>query len=73
MKRILEEMNGIPCVPIVAEYYALPDTLEELREFVDSDTSVVDGEIREGIVFRSYDGSRSFKCVSPTYLMKYHQ
>ena len=73
MKWILEEMNGIPCVPIVAEFYALPDTLEELREFVDSDTSVIDGEIREGIVFRSYDGSRSFKCVSPTYLMKYHQ
>lgn len=73
MKWILEEMNGIPCVPIVAEFYALPDTLEELREFVDSDTSVIDGEIREGIVFRSYDGSRSFKCVSPTYLIKYHQ
>lgn len=73
MKWILEEMNGIPCVPIVAEFYTLPDTLEELREFVDSDTSVIDGEIREGIVFRSYDGSRSFKCVSPTYLMKYHQ
>ena len=73
MKWILEEMNGIPCVPIVAEFYALPDTLEELREFVDSDTSAIDGEIREGIVFRSYDGSRSFKCVSPTYLMKYHQ
>ena len=73
MKMILEKENGIPCVPIVAEFYALPDTLEELREFVDSDTSVIDGEIREGIVFRSYDGSRSFKCVSPTYLMKYHQ
>ena len=73
MKVILEEINGIPCVPIITEFYALPDTLEELREFVDSDTSVIDGEIREGIVFRSYDGSRSFKCVSPTYLMKYHQ
>lgn len=73
MKDILEKENGIPCVPIVTDSYTLPDTLEELREFVDSDTSVIDGEIREGIVFRSYDGSRSFKCVSPTYLMKYHQ
>ena len=73
MKDILEKENGIPCVPIITESYTLPNTLEELREFVDSDTSVIDGEIREGIVFRSYDGSRSFKCVSPTYLMKYHQ
>lgn len=73
MKDILEKENGIPCVPIVTDSYTLPDTLEELREFVDSDTSVIDGEIREGIVFRSYDGSRSFKCVSPTYLIKYHQ
>lgn len=73
MKDILEKENGIPCVPIITDSYTLPDTLEELREFVDSDTSVIDGEIREGIVFRSYDGSRSFKCVSPTYLMKYHQ
>ena len=73
MKDILEKENGIPCIPIVADSYTLPDTLEELREFVDSDTSVIDGEIREGIVFRSTDGSRSFKCVSPTYLMKYHQ
>ncbi len=73
MKDILEKENGIPCVPIVTDSYTLPDTLEELREFIDSDTSVIDGEIREGIVFRSYDGSRSFKCVSPTYLMKYHQ
>lgn len=73
MKNILEKKNGIPCVPIVADSYTLPDTLDELRKFVDSETSVIDGEIREGIVFRSTDGSRSFKCVSPTYLMKYHQ
>lgn len=73
MKDILEKENSIPCIPIVADSYTLPNTLEELREFVDSDTSAIDGEIREGIVFRSTDGSRSFKCVSPTYLMKYHQ
>lgn len=73
MKDILEKENGIPCVPIITDSYTLPDTLDELRKFVDSETSAVDGEIKEGIVFRSYDGSRSFKCVSPTYLMKYHQ
>lgn len=73
MKVLLERTFGIPCVPILNENYILPDTLDELREYVDSDTSVIDGDIREGIVFRSLDGTRSFKCVSPTYLMKYHQ
>ena len=45
---------------------------DELREFVNSKKSVIDNEMREGIVFRSLDGVRSFKCVSPEYLLKYH-
>ena len=73
MKTLLEEAFGIPCVPIVKSNYIIPDTLDEMREFVDSQTSVIDGEMREGIVFRSLDGTRSFKCVSPKYLLKYHQ
>ena len=73
MKTLLEEAFGIPCVPIVKTNYIIPDTLDEMREFVDSQTSVIDGEMREGIVFRSLDGTRSFKCVSPKYLLKYHQ
>ncbi|MBR3673982.1 MAG: hypothetical protein IKN65_06865 [Clostridia bacterium] len=62
---------GIPCVPILNPQYVLPDTIDELREYVDSEASKIDGEMKEGIVFRSPDGTRSFKCVSPTYLMKY--
>lgn len=73
MQELLEKECGIPCVPIVDVNYILPDTLEELRNYVDSKKSVIDGELREGIVFRSLDGVRSFKCVSPTYLLKYHQ
>ena len=72
MKDLLEKLFGIPCVPILNEHYVLPDTLDELREYVDSQKSLVDGDMREGIVFRSLDGTRSFKCVSPAYLMKYH-
>lgn len=64
---------GIEWVPILDENYILPDTLEELRAFVDSEGSRVDGEIKEGIVFRSLDGTQSFKCVSPDFLIKYHQ
>lgn len=71
MTRILSNYN-IPCVPILDENYILPDTLEELRAFVDSEGSKLDGEIKEGIVFRSLDGERSFKCVSPEFLIKYH-
>ena len=73
MKTLLEKTYGIPCVPILNECYILPDTLDELRKYVDSEKSVIDGDMREGIVFRSFDGTRSFKCVSPNYLIKYHE
>ena len=62
----------IPWVPILREDYILPDTIEELREYVHSEGSCIDGEIREGIVFRSQDGVKSFKCVDPEFLVKYH-
>ena len=48
------------------------NTIEELREYVDHETSKIDGNMREGLVFRSFDGARSFKCVSPEFLLKYH-
>lgn len=64
---------NIPWVPILNENYVLPDTIEDLRAYVHSEPSTVDGIIKEGIVFRSQDGSMSFKCVDPEYLIKYHQ
>ena len=74
MRTLLEKGHyNIPCVPILNESYVLPDTVEELRAYVDSQPSMIDGDMREGIVFRSQDGSQSFKCVSPEYLLKYHQ
>lgn len=63
---------GIPWVPIVDENFILPDTVEELLAIA-TDASVVDGGMREGLVFRSQDGSQSFKAVSNEFLMKYHQ
>lgn len=63
---------NIPWVPILDENYILPDTIEELRAFSHSEGSRIDGVIKEGIVFRSQDGSMSFKCVDPEFLMKYH-
>lgn len=63
---------NIPWVPILDENYILPNTIEELRAFSHSEGSRIDGVIKEGIVFRSQDGSMSFKCVDPEFLIKYH-
>lgn len=69
-KEILAEY-GIPWVPIVDEHFVLPDTVEELLAIA-TDKSVIDGGMREGLVFRSQDGARSFKAVSNEFLLKYH-
>jgi hypothetical protein len=71
MKEMLDRFH-IPCVPIVDEHFILPDTVDELLAYA-TDTSKVDGGMREGIVFRYKDGSKSFKAVSNEFLLKYHQ
>lgn len=75
MKGVLENIYGVPCVPILDEDFYLPDTVEELREYVNSQPSTINGKMKEGIVFRTFDTTKScnsFKCVSPEYLLKYH-
>lgn len=72
MQDLLEKHYGIPCVPIVDPHFILPDTVDELLEYA-TGSSVVDGGMREGIVFRYKDGSKSFKAVSNEFLLKYHQ
>jgi len=72
MKDLLESKYHVPCVPILDNAFILPDTVEELREYVNSKPSTINGEMKEGIVCRSPDGINSFKCVSPEYLLKYH-
>lgn len=67
------EKYGLPHVKIVNDNYILPDTIEEVQQFVESEGSDIDGLPREGIVF--YDkatGQQYFKFVSPNFLMKYH-
>ena len=70
-KAIMAEY-GIPWVPIVDEHFILPDTVDELLEIA-NDKSLIDGGMREGLVFRSEDGVQSFKAVSNQFLLKYHQ
>ena len=72
MKLYLEPL-GIPCVPVI-------DACMKINQFENVDAilayaegnSVVDGLPREGIVFRSTDGTKSFKAVSNSFLLKYH-
>ena len=70
MTAVLDTFD-VPCVPIVDEHFVLPDTVDELLDIA-TDASALDGEMREGLVFRSADGVRSFKAVSNEFLMKYH-
>lgn len=71
METILWYYYNIPCVPILDINYTMPETVEELLEDI-TGKSVIDNGMREGIVFRSKDGTKSFKAVSNEYLMKYH-
>ena len=72
MRELLEDYYKIPCVPIVNSKFILPDTVDELLEYAIG-SSTIDGGMREGIVFRYKDGSKSFKAVSNEFLLKYHQ
>lgn len=69
-KELLEK-NGFNFVPIVDEHFKMPETVDELLEIA-SGKSMIDGKEREGLVFRSLDGKKSFKAVSNDYLLKYH-
>ena len=71
MRDALEPL-GVPIVPIISEGMTLPGTVDELRAFVHSAPSAIDGGMKEGIVFRTIDGSDSFKCVDPEFLCAYH-
>ena len=62
---------GIPSVPIVDEHFITPKEVGKILEIA-TDKSAIDGGMREGLVFRSADGVKSFKAVSNEFLMKYH-
>ena len=75
MDKVIEicEKYNLPHVPILDDNYILPNTIEELQNYVESKKSEIDNKEKEGIVF--YDkqtGQTYFKFVSPSFLMKYH-
>jgi hypothetical protein len=63
---------GIPWVPIVDDKFIMPDTVDELLKIA-TDKSAIDGGMREGLVFRSQDGAKSFKAVSNEFLLTFHK
>ena len=71
---LILNMYHIPSVPIVAENIDFTDkfaTVEDMLLWAEGN-SKVDGLPREGIVFRTVDGQKSFKAVSNSFLLKYH-
>ena len=65
------KMFNLPYVPVVSTLMELPKTSEEVVAMADG-KSAIDGGMREGLVFRSSDGTLSFKAVSNDFLIKYH-
>ena len=73
MKDILDGYK-VPSVPIVETGIKFTNkfaTVEDMLLWAEGN-SQVDGRPREGIVFRSVDGTKSFKAVSNSFLLKYH-
>ena len=67
---IIEEW-GMKWVPILGEVQ-MPDTMEELKQLATGKSVVNPNVMREGLVYRSLDGSDSFKNVSREYLLKHN-
>ena len=62
----------VPTVPIVSDCLTLPDSCDKIL-LLAGGPSAIDGGMREGLVFRSFDGTKSFKAVDNNFLIKYHQ
>lgn len=74
IKRMLEICKEIslPTVHVFDWMLSIPDTVEDLIKTVDSCKSSIDGGMIEGFVLYSQDGQLNYKCVSPSFLLKYH-
>lgn len=74
VKRMIEICDEVklPHVHVFEWEYVLPFSVEEVIKDVDSKKSAIDDGDIEGFVIYSQDGKKHFKCVSPSYLMKYH-
>lgn len=70
-KKIAEEW-GMKWVPILG-IDKTQDNMEDMKKFSHGNSVVNPKVLREGIVYRSLDGKKSFKNVDPIYLEKHNQ
>lgn len=70
-KKIIAEYD-IPFVPIIDDNYIMPDAdaFEEFKQSADGKSVINKKCLREGFVYRSQDGQKSFKNVSRKFLLK---
>ena len=68
-KTVLDSYD-IPFVPIIDTEYYLPIDMETFKLEADG-TSTISNVKREGFVYRSLDGTKSFKNVSREFLLKH--
>ena len=71
MSKFCKKYN-LPSVPIIDTNYTLPETMEEMKLEADGYSLINLRVKREGIVYRTLDGSKSFKNVSREYLLKHN-
>lgn len=66
--KAIAEAWGMKWVPILGTT-KIPATMDELKDLADGKSAVNPDVMREGIVYRSIDGQKSFKNVSRAYLL----
>jgi hypothetical protein len=72
MAKIVEKY-GFDTVPLLSTDFTLANTVDDILLQADGDTAIYPGHMREGIVFRTSDGQKSFKAVSNKYLLKHEE
>ena len=72
MMKILADY-GVPSVPVLSASMKINqfENVDAILTYAEGN-SLKDGLPREGIVFRTVDGQKSFKAVSNSFLLKYH-
>lgn len=61
---------GIKCVPVLTHLSLIGKSCDEILNMANGKSELNKDSLREGIVFRSLDGKKSFKAVSPEFLAK---
>ena len=65
----LIDMLELKSVPIIDEYFTLPETIEELLKYADDKSKLNPNFDREGVVIRTLNRKTSFKVISNQFLL----